>query len=163
LPNAKSIAGVGISALCLLALLCVSAWPSQDGELKVAFAFRKNAGSQMALTRDSIGILAIDSSAGSLEPDDENGFESAISKRAFSPSERDTADMLFSMSGKWKGLKRYNCDKDDGYAFSIWTDSLSLHCNSCFSCTDGISVQEAKQLAKFGKLTLWLYQIRQNM
>ncbi len=83
-------------------------------------------------------------------------------KRALTASERDTADLLFSLSDKWKGLKRYTCDKNDGYAFSIWSDSLSLHCNNCFSCTEGITVQEARILARFGKLTLWLYQLRRD-
>lgn len=153
-----------VACFCLMALFSMPGRSSTPGELKVSFAFQKSGSvdCQMALTRDSVGVMQIDSTAGSLEPDDEKGFTQALRKRALTASERDTAGILFSMSGMWKGLKRYTCDKDDGYAFSIWSDSLSLHCNNCFSCTEGITVQEAKILARFGKLTLWLYQMRQD-
>lgn len=139
------------------------AW-AEEGALKIAFNFKNEKSiSQMALTRDSVGILALDSSAGALEPDDENGFESALTKRALTSGERDTADMLLAMTRSWKGRKRYFCASKDDYAFTIWSDSLTLHCENCFSCTEGISLPEAKMLAKFGKLTLWLYRIKGGM
>jgi hypothetical protein len=138
---------------------------STPGEIKVSFAFRKPGviDCQMALTKDSVGVLAIDSSAGSLEPDDENGFAHAQKKRSLTLPEQELAASLLSLSQKWQGLKRYNCEKHDGYAFSLWADSLALHCNNCFSCTEGISVPEAKILARFGKLTMWLYQLSESI
>jgi hypothetical protein len=133
----------------------------EDGPLKFAFNFRNTDGDvQMALTHDSVGILELDPTAGALEPDDENGFESTIRKRALSASERDTADLIMAMTRSFKGRKRYACSRQDGYAFSIWSDSLTLHCENCFSCSDGISMPEAKMLARFGKMTLWLYRIK---
>lgn len=136
----------------------------EDGPLKFAFNFQSSSGDvQMALTHDSVGILELDPTAGALEPDDEHGFESTVRKRALSASERDTADLIVAMTRSFKGLKRYACSRDDGYAFSVWSDSLTLHCNNCFSCTDGISMSEAKTLARFGKMTLWLYRIQGEM
>jgi hypothetical protein len=160
----KMIRSAWFAGLCLMTFLAIPGRTSPTGELKVSYAFQKSGSvdCQMALTKDSVGVMEIDSTAGSREPDDENGFEQALRKRALSASERDTADMLIHMSGMWKGLKRYTCEKNDGYAFSLWSDSLSLHCNNCFSCTEGITVQEARTLARFGKLTLWLYQLRQD-
>ena len=117
----------------------------------------------MALTRDSVGILKTDPTAGALEPDDENGFDGSILKRALSAGEKDTAEILLGMTNRWKGRKRYVCTSKDGYAFSIWSDSLTLQCENCFSCTEGISMPEAKMLARFGKLTLWLYRIKGEM
>lgn len=117
----------------------------------------------MALTRDSVGILESDPTAGALEPDDENGFDGAVRKRALSAGERDTADLLMALTRAWKGRKRYACASKDGYAFTIWSDSLTLHCENCFSCTEGISMPEAKMLARFGKLSLWLYRIKGAM
>jgi hypothetical protein len=163
-------------AASLLCLFFTSAWAlaapvtpatsaiPEEGPVKIAFNFKNTDGNcQMALTRDSVGILALDSTAGALEPDDENGFETAVRKRALSAGERDTAGMLMSMTHAFKGSKRYACAKKDGYAFSIWSDSLTLHCDNCFSCSDGISMPEAKMLARFGKLTLWLYRIKGEM
>lgn len=132
--------------------------------MKFSFNFREsNSECQMALTRDSVGILELDSTAGALEPDDENGFDGAILKRALSAGERDTAEILMGMTHSFKGKKRYVCSSPDGYAFSIWSDSLTLHCENCFSCTEGITMQEAKMLARFGKMTLWLYRIKGGM
>jgi hypothetical protein len=129
--------------------------------LKIAFRFRSESGeSQMALTRDSVGMLPLDSTAGALEPDDENGFDGVVAKRALSAEERDSADMLMTMTRVWKGHKRFVCLSPDEYAFTIWSDSLTLHCGNCFSCTEGLSMQEARMLARFGRLTLWLNRIR---
>ncbi len=133
----------------------------EEGPLKIAFRFRNGSGeSQMALTRDSVGMLAVDPTAGALEPDDENGFEGAVRKRALSAGERDSADMFMNMTRIWKGRKRYVCVSPDDYAFTIWSDSLTLHCENCFSCSEGISMPEARMLARFGKMTLWLNRIR---
>lgn len=134
-------------------------------EIKVSFAFHnaQKPEYQMALTRDSVGVLTLDTTAFSLEPDDENDFSDAPKKRALTNSEKDSASTLLTMTHAWKGLKRFNCEKEDGYAFSIWSDSLSLHCNNCFSCSEGVGLQEAKTLVKFGKMTLWLYNIGHAM
>lgn len=135
-----------------------------EGPLKVSLKFQdEKSECQMALTRDSVGILKLDPTAGALEPDDENGFDGAVRKRALSAGERDTADMLMTMTRTWKGRKRYVCTSKDSYAFTIWSDSLTLHCENCFSCTEGISMPEAKMLARFGKLTLWLSRIKGGM
>ena len=165
LPNLNTSRIALIFAGCLSAWLGTAVFAATAGEIKVSFAFRKGGGvdGQMALTLDSIGVLTIDSTAGSLEPDDENGFSQAMKKKALFGAERDSAATLLALTSMWKGLKRFNCDRDDGYAFSIWSDSLALHCNNCFSCRDGMTMQEAKTLARFGKLTLWLSQVRESM
>jgi hypothetical protein len=155
----------------LAAFLCLGLPPAalpavedEEGPLKISIHFKDSKSDcQMALTRDSVGILKLDPTAGALEPDDENGFEGSVLKRALSTGERDTADMLMGMTHSFKGKKRYVCSSKDGYAFSIWSDSLTLHCENCFSCTEGISMQEAKILARFGKLSLWLYRIKGDM
>jgi hypothetical protein len=152
---------IGLAPLLLRASMAPMA---QEGPLKISFNFKDSKSDcQMALTRDSVGILELDPTAGALEPDDENGFEGSVIKRALSTGERDTADMLMGMTNSFKGKKRYVCSSKDGYAFSIWSDSLTLHCENCFSCTEGISMPEAKMLARFGKLTLWLYRIKGEM
>jgi hypothetical protein len=139
------------------------AW-GEERPLKIAFRFRnENAESQMALTRDSVGMLPLDPTAGALEPDDENGFDGAVRKRALSASERDSAGMLLHLTRIWKGSKRFVCDSPDNYAFTIWSDSLILHCENCFSCSEGISMPEARMLARFGKLTLWLNNIKYGL
>jgi hypothetical protein len=134
----------------------------ESGPVKIAFNFGDARGDcQMALTRDSVGVLPTDPGAGGLEPDDEgDGLERAVRKRALTPGERDTADMLLGLTRAFKGEKRFACSRDEGYGFSLWSDSLTLHCRNCFSCTEGISVPEAKMLARFGRLSLWLYRIK---
>ena len=49
----------------------------------------------------------------------------------------------------------------EGYAFSLWSDSLLLNCDNCFSCTEGVSLPDAKVLARFGRISLWLYGLRE--
>ncbi|MEO7424144.1 MAG: hypothetical protein ABI036_03090 [Fibrobacteria bacterium] len=140
--------------------------PAQDWvrPLKIAFRFRsENAESQMALTRDSVGMLPLDPTAGALEPDDENGFDGAVRKRALSPSEKDSAGMFLNMTRIWKGSRRYICPNPDRYTFTIWSDSLTLHCENCFSCSEGVGMGEARMLARFGGLTLWLNNIRYGL
>lgn len=131
-------------------------------EIKVSLGFpcRGFENCQMALTQDSVGILENDESNSGLEPDDENGFAEAVTKHALTESQKDSAQIMFTLIHQWKGLKRFSCDHNDGYHFSVWSDSLALHCNNCFSCTDGITIHDAKTLAKFGRLAIWLYQIR---
>jgi hypothetical protein len=137
---------------------------AERGALKVAFTFQDGDDCQLALTPDSIGVLAWDPAAGALEPDDEgDGLENALGKRALSGAERDSAAQLFGLTRSFKGLKRYACERDDGYGFSLWSDSLTLHCRNCFSCTDGLSVQEARTLARFGRISLWLYRMRSGL
>ena len=118
----------------------------------------------MALTADSVGVFPMDSAAGALEPHDESdGLEHAAGKRGLSRSERDTAALLIGITRTFKGNKRYACDRDEGYGFSLWSDSLTLHCLNCFSCTDGIEMREARVLARLGKLSLWLYRMRDGL
>ena len=121
----------------------------------------------MAFTLDSVGVLKIESSKTGTGVENqlgtEIGFERALHKRAFSPTQKDTAQLLLSLTHRWKGVQRFTCLKNDGYAFSVRTDSLSLDCNNCFSCTDGIGLQDAKSLARLGKLTLWLYRLGEEM
>lgn len=159
-----SLLAVGLLCFSLLGAPVAAVTPEtepENGPLKFAINFNAATGDvQMALTHDSVGILKLDPTAGALEPDDENGFESTVRKRALSASERDTADLIMAMTRTFKGRKRYACSRQDGYAFSIWSDSLTLHCENCFSCSEGISMPEAKMLARFGKMTLWLYRIK---
>jgi hypothetical protein len=136
----------------------------ENGALKVAFTFHDGGDCQLALTPDSIGLLAWDSSAGGLEPDDEgDGLEHAMGKRALSQAERDTAAVLLGLTRSFKGQKRYACERPDGYGFSLWSDSLTLHCRNCFSCTEGVGIQEARTLARFGRISLWLYRLRSGL
>jgi hypothetical protein len=136
----------------------------ESGALKVAFTFHDGGDCQLALTPDSIGLLAWDSSAGALEPDDEgDGLEHALGKRALSGAERDSAAQLLGLTRSFKGLKRYACEREDGYGFSLWSDSLTLHCRNCFSCSEGIGMQEARTLARFGRISLWLYRMRTSL
>lgn len=155
-------AGAG---LALLILTLASTAGAEYGTLKIALNFGGNPrfDCQMALTRDSVGLLEMDPNAGGLEPDDENGFEAAVAKRALTGHDRDTADQFLSMMGTFKGRERYACAGGDGYAFSIWADSLALHCENCFSCTEGIGVKEALALVHFGKFTLWLYRFKASL
>jgi hypothetical protein len=137
---------------------------SEEGPLKIAFSFSDSKSNcQMALTRDSVGILKLDTTAGALEPDDENGFDGSVRKRALTAGEKDTAGQILDLTRIWKGRKRYTCPKEDGYAFTLWSDSLTLHCGNCFSCTEGVSMPEAKMLARFGKLSLWVYRLKSGM
>jgi hypothetical protein len=136
---------------------------------KVAYAMRTadTVERLMAFTLDSVGVLKIESSKAGMgvesQLETENGFERAIHKRAFSPTQKDTAQLLLSLTQRWKGVQHFTCLKNDGYAFSVRTDSLSLDCKNCFSCTDGMNLQDAKRLARLGKLTLWLYKLGEEM
>lgn len=136
----------------------------EHGALKMAFSFREEGEFQMALTSDSVGVLPVDAFGGALEPDDEgDGLENALGKRALSASERDTAALLLGITRAFSGEKRFVCDRDEGYGFSLWSDSLTLHCRNCFSCSDGIGMREARTLARLGKLSLWLYRMRDGL
>lgn len=136
----------------------------EHGAVKVAFSFKEEGEFQMAITPDSVGILPVDSFGGALEPDDEHdGLEHALGKRALSASERDTAAILLGITRSFRGDKRFVCDRDEGYGFSLWSDSLTLHCRNCFSCSDGIGMREARTLARLGKLSLWLYRMRDGL
>jgi len=128
------------------------------------FEFKEGGDCQMALTGDSVGVLPWDPSAGALEPDDEaDGLENAVGKRALSAAERDSAAQLFGLTRALKGNRRLECERNDGYAFSLWSDSLTLHCRNCFSCTDGVGMSEARKLARLGRLSLWLYRLRDGL
>jgi hypothetical protein len=152
-------------------VLCApfSVWPSalvppEEGPVKVAFTFKEGGDCQMALTGDSVGLLPWDPAAGALEPDDEgDGLEHALGKRALSQVERDSAAVLLKLTRTFKGEKRFECPHEDGYGFSLWSDSLTLHCRNCFSCTEGISMSEARALARLGRLSLWLYRLREGL
>ena len=153
-------------AFCLSLSIADVPMPSElpDRTVKVAFAFKNDGECQMALTGDSVGVLAWDPAAGALEPDDESdGLENAVGKRALSASERDSAAQLLDLMQTFKGVRRFECPRDDGYAFSLWSDSLTLHCRNCFSCTEGVSISEARKLARLGRLSLWLYRMRTGL
>jgi hypothetical protein len=150
-------------AFCLSLSLADIPTPSEspDRTVKVAFAFKNDGECQMALTGDSVGVLAWDPGAGALEPDDEDdGLEHSVGKRALTVSERDSAAQFLDLTQTFKGEKSFECPRDDGYAFSLWSDSLTLHCKNCFSCTEGVSISEARKLARLGRLSLWLYRMR---
>lgn len=162
-------------ALCILSFGFAPSFPSESAagagapgsgpeSIKLAFEFKGENPFQMALTPDSVGVLRTDPGAGGLEPDDESdGIENALAKRALSGAERDTAAALLRLAGTFKGNPVFACPRDDGYGFSVWSDSLSLHCRNCFSCTDGVDMPAAKRLAHLGRLTLWLYRLRDGL
>ena len=165
-PRLRSFAFAASLLAAPLLASASSAVPEEPetGPVKIQFTFKEGGNRQMALTSDSVGVLPWDPSAGALEPDDEaDGLEHTLGKRALSPAERDSAARLLGLTRTLKGNRRIECDGNDGYAFSLWSDSLTLHCRNCFSCTEGVGMSEAKNLARLGRLSLWLYRLGQDL
>lgn len=151
-----------LPALLLRAL--AGAQPMDRG-VRVTYAFAKNPGAncEIELTEDSVLFLSeyryLDHGA-SVSPEDSRPRR-MLGGRALTGFERDTARSLFALAGRWKGYKRYVCRGSEGYAYSLWSDSLLLSCDNCYSCTEGVDVPEARVLAQFGRMSLWLFGLRE--
>jgi len=130
--------------------------------LRVTYAFADSPGGscRIEMTGDSLRVkrdnLFAADSAVRANPDSAED----LVRRALSAGEKDTAGQFLELAGRWKGYKRYACKAEDGYGFTLWTDSLVLNCDNCFSCNSGMSMSEAKMLEKIGRMTLWLYRLR---
>ena len=163
--NAFSAAAMLLTrALVFVSLLLAMAWPAGGQTIsrgvRVTYSFSTPGGAcEIELTGDSVRVKRdavfsprsiVEGAADSLE----------IGRRALTAGERDSAGGLMELAKRWKGYKRYACEANDGYGFSLWTDSLLLNCQNCFSCTAGIGMGEARMLEKFGRYTLWLYRMK---
>lgn len=139
--------------LLLLAFAPAEAQTMSDG-LRVVYDFKNNpdADYEIELTRDSVRFLSA-----SWGPE-----RRLVGGRALSPGERDSAETFMALTGRWSGYRKYACQGAEGYAFSLWSDSLLLACDNCFSCTGGMSLPDARVMARLGKMTLWLYRMRET-
>ena len=154
-------------AFPFLLLLAVAAGGQiMDEGVRVVYAFSKNPGAncEIELTNDSVRFLS--EYRLHEKPMAEQGIAESeprrvLGKRVLTAGEKDSAQTLMSLAGRWKGYRRFVCAGGDGYAFSLWSDSLLLNCDNCFSCTEGVSMPDARTLARFGKMTLWLYGLRE--
>lgn len=155
---------LALAAVLILAVCPAGAQPMERG-VRIAYAFAKHpeANCEIELTGDSVLFLAeyrFLEHGVSGSPDDSRPRR-MLGARALTSGERDTAQSLFALAGRWKGYKRYVCRGTEGYAYSLWSDSLLLSCDNCYSCTEGIDMSEARALARFGKMSLWLYGLRE--
>jgi hypothetical protein len=142
-----------------------------DDGVRVVYDFSDKPGAncEIELTRDSVRFLSEyrfrESQAAGIGLE-ESAERRLFGKRALTAPERDSAAGLMTLAGRWKGYKRFVCrgggPAGDRYAFSLWSDSLLLACDNCFSCTEGVSLPDAKVLARFGRISLWLYGLRES-
>lgn len=153
------------SIFLVLAVMGACQGQMMERGVRITYAFAKSPGAncEIELTQDSVLFLSeyryLDHGM-SGSPDDSRSLR-LLGGRALTAGERDSAQSLFSLAGRWKGYKRYVCRGAEGYAFSLWSDSLLLSCDNCYSCTEGIDVPDARVLARFGKMSLWLYGLRE--
>lgn len=141
-----------------------------DDGVRVVYDFsgRPGANCEIELTRDSVRFLSeyrfLEAQAAGVGME-ESAERRVFGKRALTAPERDSADGLMRLASRWKGYKRFVCGggsaAGEGYAFSLWSDSLLLSCDNCFSCTEGVSLPDARVLARFGRTSLWLYGLRE--
>lgn len=156
---------------CLFLLAALAPAQLMEGGVRIVYAFANNpdANCEIELTPDSVRFLSeyrfMD--APGVESIQESSQRRFLGGRPLSEGERDTAQDLMSLAGRWKGYRRFVCKESatrtvrDGYSYSLWSDSLLLNCDNCYNCTGGLSVPDAKVLARFGKMSLWLYGLRQ--
>lgn len=154
---------------CLL-LPCAAAAQLMDDGVRFVYAFsgRPGANCEIEVTRDSVRFLSeyrfLEAQAAGLGME-ESAASRTFGRRALTAPERDSAAGLMLLASRWTGYKRFVCGREsadgEGYAFSLWSDSLLLSCDNCFSCTEGISLPDAKVLARFGRISLWLYGLRE--
>jgi hypothetical protein len=149
----------------LSVLLLLAALPSLGQAIahgvRVTFSFANTPQSscEIELTGDSVRVRRDDPfTPRPASPSERDPLE--MGRRALTAGERDSAELLMGLARRWKGYKRYACEADDGYGYSLWTDSLLLNCRNCYSCTAGIGMGEARMLEKFGRYTLWLYRMK---
>jgi hypothetical protein len=149
-----------LAAFALLASLAAVAAQGGGGGVRVNFAFT-NAGAscEVELTGDSVRVRRDDPFAP--RPHFSAGRDSLeLGRRALTAGEKDSTGLLLDLAKRWKGYKRFACAAEDGYGFSLWTDSLLINCQNCFSCTGGMGMGEARMLEKFGRYTLWMYRMK---
>lgn len=162
-----------VLSACLLARLLLpgsAVAQVMDDGVRVVYAFSSKPGAncEIELTRDSVRFLSeysfLEAQAAGIGME-ESAERRMLGKRALTPPERDSAAGLMVLASRWKGYKRFVCRGrsagGEGYAFSLWSDSLLLNCDNCFSCTEGVSLPDAKVLARFGRISLWLYGLRE--
>ena len=115
-----------------------------DG-VRIVYAFAKNpdANCEIELTLDSVRFLSEYrfQEAPAFEKLEDSAERRIFGRRTLTAGERDTAESLLSLANRWKGYRRYVCKGAEGYAYSLWSDSLLLSCDNCYSCTEGVSVQ----------------------
>jgi hypothetical protein len=172
-PASTGLASIAVAGFLLLVALCfprAAAAQLMDDGVRIVYAFsdRPAANCEIELTRDSVRFLSeyrfleAQAAGGGIE---ESAERRVFGRRALTDSERDSAVGLMSLTSRWKGYKRFICRgggaAGEGYAFSLWSDSLLLACDNCFSCTEGVTLPEAKVLARFGRISLWLYGLRE--
>jgi hypothetical protein len=158
--------GASRTAACILLAVALAAAQVMDHGLRVIYDFDSNPeeNCEIELTRDSVRVLSgyvlRGGGAGGSPLDTEESR--LIGRRLLSPGEQDTAQAFLDLAARWKGYRRFVCRGGDGYAFSLWSDSLLLNCDNCFSCTEGVSMPDARILARFGKMSLWLFGLRET-
>jgi hypothetical protein len=162
------ILSASLLAACLLPLS--SAAQAMEGGVRIVYAFSEKPGAncEVEITRDSVRFLSeyrfLEAQAAGIGME-ESADRRVFGRRALTAAERDSAEGLMGLTSRWKGYKRFVCrgagEAGDGYSFSLWSDSLLLNCDNCFSCTEGISLPDAKVLARFGRVSLWLYGLRE--
>lgn len=158
------------SVLAAVLLPLSSAAQVMEGGVRIVYAFSEKPGAncEVEITRDSVRFLSeyrfLEAQAAGIGME-ESAERRVFGRRALTAPERDSAEGLMGLTSRWKGYKRFACrgasEAGDGYSFSLWSDSLLLNCDNCFSCTDGISLPDAKVLARFGRVSLWLYGLRE--
>lgn len=155
-----------IAAALTLTLAATAPGQIMDQGVRVVYAFSKNPGAncEIELTSDSVRFLSeyrFEEKPMAERNIEESETRRVLGQRILTAGEKDSAETLMSLAARWKGYRRFVCAGGDGYAFSLWSDSLLLNCDNCFSCTEGISMPDARVLARFGKMTLWLYGLRE--
>lgn len=137
-----------------------------DNGLRVVYDFSSNPGAncEIELSRDSLRVLSGYFLRGGVSQGSPLDTEESrlIGRRVLTPGERDSAQAFMDLAARWTGYRRFVCRGGDGYAFSLWSDSLLLNCDNCFSCTEGVSMPDARVLARFGKMSLWLLGLRES-
>lgn len=150
----------GAALALILSVFCTpfAAAQATSGGVRVTFSFAAQTACEIELTGDSVRVRRDNPFAPHPVGFAKDTLE--LGRRALTSGERDSAELLLGLAHRWKGYKRYACPNDDGYGYSLWTDSLLLNCRNCYSCTDGIGMGEARMLEKFGRYTLWLYRMK---
>lgn len=163
---ARALPSASLAAACLLLAAALVRGQPMDNGLRVVYDFNSNpdANCEIELTRDSLRVLSAYVLHGGASPGSPRETEESrlVGRRSLTPGERDSAQAFMDLASRWTGYRRFICRGGDGYAFSLWSDSLLLNCDNCFSCTEGVSMPDARVLARFGKMSLWLYGLRET-
>jgi hypothetical protein len=162
----RTLSPLSLIAVGLLVAGTMGWGQPMDNGLRVVYDFSSNPGAncEIELTRDSLRVLSGyflrgGASQGSPLDTEESRL---VGRRVLTPGERDSAQAFMDLAARWTGYRRFVCRGGDSYAFSLWSDSLLLNCDNCFSCTEGVSMPDARVLARFGKMSLWLLGLRES-